>query len=349
MKKTMSLALAIIIAMTVLAVPAFAVAYEPVVCYGFDETPTDWIFRDADGDGYNFMYSSVLPLTDISHLGQTKTDIGFIGSASFINYIGALDVDNWAISPLTKIPESPSKFTFMAVAFEYDDTVRVYISTTTDFSGEETCISGSGDVAIPKTPKSPDSLGPYYGKLEFDIPDEYLGQSVYFAIRHCNCTDNYWIFIDDVCVEKAFPFGVIESGETDETGYASLQEAVDSVNDDGMVFAYESDTAIVSGEKEFQLVPEEGVIVTVTARDGYKMYIDDEETESYTSEGGNGEIMVRVEKSQTRERKDSDPVEIRIPLKEETAEEENPVTGAPVFFLPAAAVMAAAFISGKRK
>lgn len=57
---------------------------------GFESGMGDWFAIDADGDGYNWV-------TDVPY--EAHSGSGLIASASYVNNVGAVNPDNWLVSP----------------------------------------------------------------------------------------------------------------------------------------------------------------------------------------------------------------------------------------------------------
>ena len=143
----------------------------------------EWTFVDKDGDGYNW---------DWNELGEAPVayeGAGCIYSHSFVNYFGAVNPNNWAISPEFTIPENASSATLSWYAGPQDpdwteEHYGVYVGTGTDTANytqlfEET-ISYSD-----------------YKNTTVDLT-AYAGQTIRVAFRHFNCTDLFILNLDQV-------------------------------------------------------------------------------------------------------------------------------------------------------
>ena len=143
----------------------------------------EWTFVDKDGDGYNW---------DWNELGEAPVayeGAGCIYSHSFVNYFGAVNPNNWAISPEFTIPENASSVTLSWYAGPQDpdwteEHYGVYVGTGTDTANytqlfEET-ISYSD-----------------YKNTTVDLT-AYAGQTIRVAFRHFNCTDMFILKLDQV-------------------------------------------------------------------------------------------------------------------------------------------------------
>ena len=144
----------------------------------------EWTFVDKDGDGYNWDWNELSNNTLPAYEGE-----GCIYSNSFVNNFGAVNPDNWAISPEFTIPENAASATLSWYAGPQDpdwvaEHYGVYVGTGTDTANytqlfEET-ISYSD-----------------YKNTTVDLT-AYAGQTIRVAFRHFNCTDMFILKLDQV-------------------------------------------------------------------------------------------------------------------------------------------------------
>ncbi len=143
----------------------------------------EWTFVDKDGDGYNWDWN------ELNEAPVAYEGAGCIYSHSFVNYFGAVNPDNWAISPEFTIPANASSATLSWYAAPQDpdypeEHYGVYVGTGTDTANytqlfEET-ISYSD-----------------YKNTTVDLT-AYAGQTIRVAFRHFNCTDLFILNLDQV-------------------------------------------------------------------------------------------------------------------------------------------------------
>lgn len=164
---------------------AFCAKAQYLLQEGFESStlPTGWIAIDGDGDGYNWD-TEYWPATSTN---PAHTGSNCIASASYINDIGALNPDNWLISPAVTLTAN-STLSFWVADFSYPETYTVYISTTTPTIPAFTTVLMTGTT-------NEDEI--VYEQKNVDL-SSYTGQTVYIAFRHHNSNDNYWLFLDDV-------------------------------------------------------------------------------------------------------------------------------------------------------
>lgn len=143
-----------------------------------------WSFVDADGDGYGW------DCTQWANSEYTNTGAGAVGSASFINNIGALTPDNWMITPAIQLPaEGGAKISWYVGGVDasfFDENYAVMVSTTGNNPSDFTQTIFDGTVESVDFTEEQASL------------NAFMGQTIYIAFRHYNSEDIYWMIIDDI-------------------------------------------------------------------------------------------------------------------------------------------------------
>ena len=164
-------------------VTSFNVKYARGLIDSFENGLGNWTTLDADGDGKNW------GLTEYPYNGSYAAS-----SASYSG--GALTPDNWLISPKVELGGSVS-FWYSGYSSWPEEVFTVYVSTTgtdpSDFVAVTEDITATSE----------------YQLLEVDLSN-YSGEG-YIAIRHHDCTDQYYLFIDDVTIMG--PATIITSSE----------------------------------------------------------------------------------------------------------------------------------------
>ncbi|MBO4574249.1 MAG: choice-of-anchor J domain-containing protein [Bacteroidales bacterium] len=145
-----------------------------------------WKTIDADGDSYNWTLS---PLGE--GYGRNGSD-GVVLSYSYSSYSGALNPNNYLVSPHLAITAANHFVTFYACALDEAypaDHFGLAVSTTgtsvSDFTmlQEWTMTAKQG------------------GWHEYSVDlNAYVGQNIYIAIRHFNSQDNFCLCVDDIFV-----------------------------------------------------------------------------------------------------------------------------------------------------
>lgn len=156
--------------------------------------PSTWYTVDADGDGHNWGNFAMT-----GHSGA-ETD-SCATSQSYTSADGALNPNNWLITPAISIPaNSYPMLTFWVCAQDANypaEHYGVYVTTSTDYMNpnnytllfEETLDANGGSRA----------QGAW--KQKTAVLTAYAGQNVHIAFRHFNCSDEFYINLDDVSIE----------------------------------------------------------------------------------------------------------------------------------------------------
>ena len=160
--------------------------------YGFENDMEGWTNIDADGDGNVWKQTSDFD----AHTGNS-----IVYSESYINYIGALNPDNYLVSPQKYMIAEGSMISFYACAqdenYPYEH-FSVEVSTAENTSADdfttvsEWTISAKGSRQGDRTMRQSSWI-----KYEADL-SEYAGQEIYVALRHFNCTDQFYLNVDDI-------------------------------------------------------------------------------------------------------------------------------------------------------
>ena len=153
---------------------------------GFEanENLSCWKFLDQDGDGYGWDAEYYRNNTNIVHTGS-----GVIGSASYINNIGALSPDNWMITPELAIPAEGATLSYYVGPVDanyYQEYYSVLVSTTGSNPSDFTYTLFAGTIDRASWTKKSRSLA------------GFAGQTIRIAFRHYNIRDMFWMVIDDI-------------------------------------------------------------------------------------------------------------------------------------------------------
>lgn len=183
-----------------------------ILTYGFEDgnfPPEGWTTVDADGDSYNW------GTTTSAHTG----DMG-IASASYVNDVGAVTPDNWIISSKFVKPE---KVSYWVGAIDPDwpnEKYGIYVSTT------DTEISSFTEI-FSETLASAD-----WKEKEIDLSAYSNEETVYLAIRHYDCTDNFYIVFDDITVWAADTFAPVITATSGKVAYVGEDMTIQITVDD---------------------------------------------------------------------------------------------------------------------
>ena len=157
--------------------------------WGFEGSMDNWTTIDKDGDGYNWQLASVL-MSGYNISAHGGSDM--LSSESYNKTTGsALTPDNWLVSPQVTLGGSFSMYACAQDANYAAEHFGIYVSTSSNTNtssfvklGEWT-LSAKGD----RTQGS-------WNQYTIDL-SAYAGQMGYIAIRHFNCTDQFYLNVDD--------------------------------------------------------------------------------------------------------------------------------------------------------
>lgn len=145
-----------------------------------------WKTIDADGDTYNWTLS---PIGEgYGHNGSN----GVVFSYSYSSYSGALNPNNYLVSPQLTITSNNHHASFCACALDEAypaDHFGLAVSTTGTNVADFTMIQEWTMTA---------KQGGWH-EYSVDL-NSYVGQDVYIAIRHFNSQDNFCLVVDDLFV-----------------------------------------------------------------------------------------------------------------------------------------------------
>ena len=188
--------------------------------YDFEDNTTQgWTTIDADGDGFDWQLGSILMAGYLIPSHGDGADC--MSSQSYDGSAGALTPDNYLVSPQVQLGGS---ITFWACAQDESYAAEhfgVAVSTTNNTSAsafttlQEWTMSakGTGNTGNYATRSRVGREGTWY-EFTVDLSD-YAGQTGYIAIRHFNCSDMFYLDVDDITiVEGASGGDTPEMGET---------------------------------------------------------------------------------------------------------------------------------------
>ena len=156
--------------------------------------PAGWTTIDADGDGNNWTLGSVAMGAGYGHNGSSD----LILSKSYDNNSGALHPDNYLVSPAVTLCES-STFTFWACAQDASWAAEHFgVGVSEDGTNftmvQEWTMTAKGEPY--DGPRGTRDQGAWY-QYTVNLGD-YAGEGRYIAIRHFNCTDMFYLDVDDI-------------------------------------------------------------------------------------------------------------------------------------------------------
>ena len=140
--------------------------------------PSDWTTINADTDSYGWQVWS--------HGFDGSPSVA---SASYINSVGALTPDNWLISPQLDLGGFFEVWLKGQDDNEFEEYYTIYLSTTGNAISDFTTTLASGYTTN------------IFQRVTANLND-YAGQQGYIAIRHHDCTDQYWLVVDNFGIYK---------------------------------------------------------------------------------------------------------------------------------------------------
>ena len=156
-----------------------------------DESLNGWIAIDADGDGYTWSNSTT----------YSQTECGYQSFYSAMSHsclqVTPLTPDNYLATAKKYLITENSKLTFDVSAENKtfpQEHYAIAVSTKTNYNVADFEIIF--EETLPQDASSESFHGVWYHKT-IDL-SKYAGQEVYIAFRHYNCTDQFWINIDNV-------------------------------------------------------------------------------------------------------------------------------------------------------
>ena len=145
---------------------------------GFEYGLNDWTTIDNDGDGN--CWKAMENLQELAHNGEA-----YMGSASYDNNVGVLIPDNWLVSPLLPLNGVLKVWMKGQDPNDFQEHVAIYVSTTGNALADFT------DIVLPETIVTNE-----YVEYSVNL-SQYAEAQGYIAIRHFNCTDQYYLNVDD--------------------------------------------------------------------------------------------------------------------------------------------------------
>ena len=181
--------------------------------YDFEDGAQGWTSIDADGDGYGWdSHINTGTGNYTAHAGD-----GLMTSASYINDIGALTPDNYLVSPQVQLGGSITFYACAQDASYAAEHFGVAVSTTSNTNAsafttlqEWTMTAKNGGVPTNYT-RSGNGMSRAYYEYTVDL-SAYAGQTGYVAIRHFDCTDQFYLNVDDITINEGGSGG--QTGET---------------------------------------------------------------------------------------------------------------------------------------
>ena len=156
-----------------------------------DETLNGWVTIDGDGDGYTWANSTQ----------YSQTECGFESFYSAMSHscmqVTPLTPDNYLSTAKRYLITENSRLNYVVSAenkMYSEEHYGIAISTKSYYNKND--FTTIWEETLPKNDESITFHGTWYER-SVDL-SAYAGQEVYIAFRHFNCTDQFWINIDNV-------------------------------------------------------------------------------------------------------------------------------------------------------
>ena len=170
--------------------------------------PAGWNVIDANNDTWTWCLTSNIPSTWTYYAGMSldwyRSGTNAICSGSYINGVGALNPDEYLVTPQVNIANG-STFSFWAAATDASyaaDHFGVYVSDngTSDWTlVNEWTLTAKSAVKAGDLRASRDGNGTRLGTwYNYSVDLSAFAGQKYIAIRHFNCTDQYIMCVDDI-------------------------------------------------------------------------------------------------------------------------------------------------------
>ncbi len=155
---------------------------------GFENGTTGFTFVDSDNDGFNWMVAT----SSVDNFSVNSGDACIVSASYDNDNQVALTPDNWMILPVMQIPSTLTDATLSWYEIAQDanyanEYYSVYITTSghavSNFTATTAVFSATATGA--------------WVKRSVDL-SSYAGQTIHIAFRHYNCTDMFFLNIDDI-------------------------------------------------------------------------------------------------------------------------------------------------------
>ena len=196
--------------------------------YDFESGMDGWTSLDADGDGNGWVLGSTAMGTGYGHNGSSD----LVLSKSYDNTTGVLYPDNYLVSPAKAEYASISFYACAQdasyAAEHYGVAVSTGGATASEFVmvQEWTMSAKDGGMVAPGRDGQMRAQGTWYEKT-VDL-SAYAGQQIWVAIRHFNCSDMFYLDVDDITLAAAGSKGNRDMWDlvTTFTGTSAGQQAI---------------------------------------------------------------------------------------------------------------------------
>ena len=229
--------------------------------YNFDDdTMMGWTSIDADNDGNGWVSSAEPGIyhnasVNLSGTGHNESE-AYVISGSYANQTqAALTPDNYLVSPTPIVAQAGAAISFWACAQDAsypEEHFGVAVSTTTATASAFTTIQewtmtakGMGAMSAGRNRQA--RQGNWY-QYTVDL-SSYAGQTIYVAIRHFNCTDQFILNVDDITLGD----GSVKGGDRSLASF-NLYRRNNLVDETELIGTF-NDTTFNYLDAEFETLP----------------------------------------------------------------------------------------------
>lgn len=170
-------------------------------------TIANWMIFDADGDGNYWNYDNGATLA--AHSGTGK-----LFSQSYDNNSGPLTPDNWVVTSAIKLASSDNYLSFWLCPQDASYAQEHYAAYVTETDPETMTdpedqftklVEGTLTKGYTTSALVAPSAAGEWENIVVKIPEAFDGKTVYLAFRHFDCSDWFYINLDDILVTKGEP------------------------------------------------------------------------------------------------------------------------------------------------
>lgn len=194
----------------------------PVWLESFDATLSGWTYIDSDGDGYGWQVGSSDNLS--VHSGT-----GLLYSQSYDFDGGALTPDNWAFTPGITLT-SGNYLSFWVAPQDPDYSQEHYAVYITDqapnASNLTSCVKLHEETIDGADAATPVETMEGYRHFVVAIPAQFANKTVYIGFRHFDCSDMFYLNLDDVAIYDENPVKA-SKGKTPSTAPVKSASSAD--------------------------------------------------------------------------------------------------------------------------
>ena len=170
-------------------------------------TLAEWMLLDMDGDGYYWGY-------DANENFAAHSGTGKLVSQSYDNDEGPLTPDNWVFTSSIRLASSDNYLSFWLCPQDASYAQEHYAAYVTETNPEtmtdpvSECtklVEGTLTKGYTTSALVAPSASGNWENIVVKLPEAFNGKNVYIAFRHFDCTDWFYINLDDVLVTKGEP------------------------------------------------------------------------------------------------------------------------------------------------